>query len=273
MTSPSKPMRLIVLCLLAHTTLSAEPPFAPKVILNKECIANNGSTHLLIQPSFPSSGRGWTMSLMYHALKAAGGTGVKSNLAKGFGNKVMAIGNSARKTDVDWVFTHSFDDVTLDTAINATAHPERPMLLMRVIRDPLANVEAYYRYLKREAIKHGGKPMAPFGQFADQHIQVRIAGQRWPSGLPCFDHALSHAPRVDSPIDPSTLRVPSLSSSLQILILPAMRICLSFVCETRTTSDFTNSGRRSANLQRVVVAAREPAASLQPTRTYKMQIF
>lgn len=173
-------MRLFVLCLLARTTLSTEPSFSPKIILNKECIANNGSTHLLIQPSFPSSGRGWTMSLMYHALKAAGGTGVKNNLARGFGNKVMAIGNSDKRTSVDWVFTHSFDDDTLDAAINATAHPERPMLLMRVIRDPLANVEAYYRYLKREAVKRGGKTMAPFQQFANQHIEVRHEGVSGP---------------------------------------------------------------------------------------------
>jgi hypothetical protein len=114
---------------------------------------------------------GFLFCLELKALKAAGGTGVRQALHKGFGAKVMQIGNSVQKTDVDWVFTHSFDDPTIISALNTTAHPERPMLLMRVVRDPLANVEAYYRYLKRETEKRGGKQLLPFGTFAQQHIQ------------------------------------------------------------------------------------------------------
>jgi|MDSY01.1.fsa_nt_gb hypothetical protein len=70
-------MRGVWGALLSMTALvyADTEPFRPKVIFNRECHVGNGSTHLLIQPSFPSSGRGWIMSLMYHVSSSLEGPG------------------------------------------------------------------------------------------------------------------------------------------------------------------------------------------------------
>ena len=172
---PSIALLSITLVTLLHTAHSqhwdvshhAYHPSAGRVLVNDECLVSNGSTHLLIQPTFPSSGRGWLMSLLYNTLKATGGGVAKQNLAKGFGAMAMNISTGE---SVEWLFTHSFDDETIIRAISATQFPQRPLMLMRVVRSPLNNVEAYYRYMKREEEKPGGHFVRPFNDFVSTAV-------------------------------------------------------------------------------------------------------
>ena len=130
------------------------------------------------------------MGLLYHTMRAAQWSGSKQLLAQGFGHKIMnKTGTGEADTNMDWIFSHSFDDATITRALASAAHPERPLLLMRVVRDPLQNIEAYYRYLRREQLRRGGKPVRPFAVFVKEQItNFRRFHAFWKSKC---DHALA----------------------------------------------------------------------------------
>lgn len=50
----------------------------------------------------------------------------------------------------EWLFTHEGDRETESRMFSSLIHRERPLFVFRVIRSALDNIEANYRYVKRE---------------------------------------------------------------------------------------------------------------------------
>lgn len=121
---------------------------------------------LFAQPSFPSSGRGWTQKLIFNILKAAGAGVINTTLSVRYANSIITLGDEK----VDWMFSHEGDKVIENLMRSSTIHPERPHVIFRVVRNALDNVEANYRYEKKES----GKDLN-FNAFASQKL-VRYKG-------------------------------------------------------------------------------------------------
>lgn len=51
---------------------------------------------------------------------------------------------------LDWIFSHEGDAETEKVMQASLNHPERPQVILRVVRNGLDNVEAYYRYVYKE---------------------------------------------------------------------------------------------------------------------------
>lgn len=82
-------------------------------------------------------------------------------------------------TRQEWLFTHSCNEEISDELAHESINPSRPVLLFRVVRSPLHNVEAYYRYLQRE---QGGQLKVPWVDFAQEKIiEYRAFHKYWAS--------------------------------------------------------------------------------------------
>lgn len=64
------------------------------------------------------------------------------------------------------MFSHEHDKATENRMKSSTLHPERPHVIFRVVRNALDNVEANYRYVKRES----GDKELDFDIFASQKL-------------------------------------------------------------------------------------------------------
>ena len=128
--------------------------FNSSIIINDACERSVGQTHTLLQPSFPSSGRGWTQKLISLATnKSAGAGSVK--LENMFGYYTYQVTGNPGAATIEWLFTHESDRETEGRMAQLVKYPSRPLLVFRVVRSALENVEALYRYMKREGQETG----------------------------------------------------------------------------------------------------------------------
>ncbi len=97
------------------------------------------------QPSFPSSGRGWTQKLIFLALKSAGVPSFNDTNEFRFGYKSFPAAAGPGQPLLEWVFTHEADRATEARMAARIRAPSRPPLIFRVVRAPLDNIEANYR--------------------------------------------------------------------------------------------------------------------------------
>jgi hypothetical protein len=164
---------LLVLCSFFFGNSFAEDELGA-IIKNGRCAQTAGQLHTLIQPSFPSSGRGWTQKLIFLALDSAGiGSMNNSNFFK-FGYKSFPL-TPTSKTTAEWIFSHEGDSETETRMTSTLKYPQRPRLVFRVVRSALDNVEANYRYIKRE-----GGNTGEWDKFASEKIQrYRHFHQYW----------------------------------------------------------------------------------------------
>jgi hypothetical protein len=177
-------MHRSLLCFFVLSSLTAiqglviEDEFG-SIILNEKCAETAGKVHTLVQPSFPSSGRGWTQKLIFLALGNGGiGKMNNSNFFK-FGYKSFPISSNISETNVmkkmEWIFSHEGDSESEARMQSTLIHPERPQLVFRVIRGALDNIEANYRYIKKEGGNTGN-----WDTFASEKIQrYRRFHQYW----------------------------------------------------------------------------------------------
>lgn len=170
---PSHITHVLLVLSALYLGIRAEDEFGA-IKINDRCRLSEGQLHTLIQPSFPSSGRGWTQKLIFLALDNMGiGTMNNSNFFK-FGYKSFPI-NAQSKTTAEWIFSHEGDSETEARMTSTLKAPTRPKLVFRVVRSALDNVEANYRYIKRE-----GGNTGEWDKFAFDKIQrYRHFHQYW----------------------------------------------------------------------------------------------
>ena len=141
--------------------------FNSSIIINDACERSVGQTHTLLQPSFPSSGRGWTQKLIFLATdKSAGAGSVNRTLENMLGYYTYQVTGNPGAATIEWLFTHESDRATEGRMAQLVKYPSRPLLVFRVVCSALENVEALYRYMKRE-----GQETGPWDRFAMQNIQ------------------------------------------------------------------------------------------------------
>jgi len=120
------------------------------LLLNAACERSVGQVHTL-QPSFPSSGRGWTQKLIFLAMQSAGAGNFNDTHEFKFGYKSFPVTRSKpgpgspQPTTMEWLFTHESDRQTEAKMAARVKYPQRPPLVFRVVRSALENVEANYR--------------------------------------------------------------------------------------------------------------------------------
>ena len=136
------------------------------IIINDACERSVGQTHTLLQPSFPSSGRGWTQKLIFLATQSAGAGSFNDTHEFKFGYKSFPATRKPGAATIEWLFTHESDRATEGRMAQRVKYPSRPPLVFRVVRSALDNVEANYRYVKKEGGKTG-----PWDRFAMDKIQ------------------------------------------------------------------------------------------------------
>jgi len=148
------------------------------LLMNPACERSVGQMHTLLQPSFPSSGRGWTQKLIFLAMQSAGAGAFNDTHEFKFGYKSFPVSRAvatprgpgspaaAPVPVLEWLFTHESDRQTEARMAARVVYPQRPPLVFRVVRSALENVEANYRYVKKEGGKTG-----PWDKFASDKIQ------------------------------------------------------------------------------------------------------
>jgi len=111
----------------------------------------NASKSILITPSFPMSGSGWIQNILYSSLTAAGVKDFHQEGTPHFGFNRFSIGENK----FEWLFTHeSNDEVWINEAFPKIEFVDRPLIMFRVVRSVLYNVESFYRYSSREQQKN-----------------------------------------------------------------------------------------------------------------------
>lgn len=119
------------------------------ILVGESCAATEGQIHSFIQPIFPSSGRGWSQKLIFLAIRAAGAGKMNSSHLMKFGHNVVPFGEGKEKT-AEWLFSHEGDEEMDHKMESVLLYPERPQVVLRIVRNPLDNIEANFRYVKRE---------------------------------------------------------------------------------------------------------------------------
>lgn len=127
------------------------------LLMNPACERSVGQMHTLLQPSFPSSGRGWTQKLIFLAMQSAGAGAFNDTHEFKFGYKSFPVSRAvatprgpgspaaAPVPVLEWLFTHESDRQTEARMAARVVYPQRPPLVFRVVRSALENVEANYR--------------------------------------------------------------------------------------------------------------------------------
>jgi hypothetical protein len=130
---------------------------ANSLLMNPACERSMGQMHTLLQPSFPSSGRGWTQKLIFLAMQSAGAGAFNDTHEFKFGYKSFPVTRAVAPprgpgspavpapATMEWLFTHESDKQTEARMAARVQYPQRPPLVFRVVRSALENVEANYR--------------------------------------------------------------------------------------------------------------------------------